>query len=127
VGPGIDALYSASNAEIAPTLGRNLGACRGAAVCNATATVPLIVPQTRFDGRKNQLDLRLTKLLNLGSRLRVRANVDVYNALNASGTYVLNTTYSRTNNRWLQPISDPNVGGAIMDGRFVQFSATLTF
>ena len=29
-------------AEIVPSLGRNLGACRGAAVCNATTTVPLI-------------------------------------------------------------------------------------
>jgi hypothetical protein len=127
VGPGIDAFYSASNAEIFPTLGRNLGACGASAVCNATATVPLIRPQTMFDGRKNQVDLRLTKVLKLGSRLRLRANADLYNALNASGTYVLNTTYSRTNNKWLQPISDANVGGAIMDGRFLQLSGTLSF
>jgi hypothetical protein len=80
-----------------------------------------------FDGRRSQLDLRLTKVLKVGPRLRLRANADLYNAMNASGTYVLNTTYSRTNNKWLQPISDPNVGGAIMDGRFLQFSGTLTF
>jgi len=127
VGPGIDALYAASNAEIVPTLGRNLGACAPTGVCNATATVPLIAPQTMFDGRKNQIDLRLTKVVKLGSKLRLRANADLYNALNASGTYVLNTSYSRTNNRWLQPISDPNVGGAIMDGRFFQLSATLSY
>jgi hypothetical protein len=127
VGPGIDALYAASNAEILPTLGRNLGACTPTGVCNATATVPLIAPQTMFDGRKNQVDLRLTKVFKLGSKVQLRANADLYNALNGSGTYVLNTTYSRTNNRWLQPISDPNVGGAIMDGRFLQFSGTLSY
>jgi hypothetical protein len=127
VGPGIDAIYAASNAEIARSLGRNLAACGTGAQCNATATVPLIHPQTLFDGRRSQLDLRLTKVLKVGPRLRLRANADLYNAMNASGTYVLNTTYSRTNNKWLQPISDPNVGGAIMDGRFLQFSGTLTF
>src|SRR5262249_18962066 len=40
---------TATNAQIAPSLGRNLGACGAAAVCNGTATVPnLFAPTTYF-------------------------------------------------------------------------------
>ena len=45
-GPTITANYAASNAEIAPSLGRNLAACGAQVVCTSRATVPLIVPQT---------------------------------------------------------------------------------
>ena len=64
-GPTITASYTATNAQIAPSLGRNLAACRGAAVCTSTATVPLIAPQTMFDGRLTRLDLRLAKRFTL--------------------------------------------------------------
>src|SRR3990172_8395952 len=37
----IRAIYPASNAEILPSLGRNLASCRGAATCNANATIAL--------------------------------------------------------------------------------------
>src|SRR5262249_47918712 len=57
-GPTIVANYAASNAEIAPSLGRNLAACGSQVVCTATALVPLIVPQTLFDDRLSRLDLR---------------------------------------------------------------------
>ena len=127
VGPGIEANYAAANAEIAPSLGRSLGACRGQVTCTATATVPLLDRQTMFGGRKNQLDLRVTKLLRLGTRFRLQANVDVFNVLNASDVHVFNNTYSTTNNQWLRPVTDPNVGGAILDGRFFEFSGKLTF
>ena len=60
-GPTITANYAAPNAQIAPSLGRNLAACRGAAACTSTATVPLIAPQTMFDDRLTRLDLRLAK------------------------------------------------------------------
>ena len=40
------ASYAATNAEIAPSLGRSLGACGTGVPCTATATVPLITPQT---------------------------------------------------------------------------------
>src|SRR4030095_3380553 len=77
-GPSIDANYIASNAEIAPSLGRNLGACRGAAVCTATATVPLVAPKTMFEKRRTGLDLRLSKRMQIGGT-RLQANMDVYN------------------------------------------------
>jgi hypothetical protein len=116
-GPPIIATYTASNAQIAPSLGRNLAACGTQAVCTATATVPLVVPQTLFADRSNRVDFRVAKLIHLGPKTLVRANVDLYNALNASGIQTLNTTYGSA---WQKPI-------VILDGRLVQFSAQLTF
>ncbi|MEK7216450.1 MAG: hypothetical protein AAB289_12730, partial [Chloroflexota bacterium] len=67
-GTAISATYAAPTAEIAPSLGRNLaGGVR-------TATVPLVVPQTLFEGRTRRLDLRLTKNLQLTQRVRLQAN-----------------------------------------------------
>jgi hypothetical protein len=110
-GPPIEALYAATTAEIAPVLGRNLaGGTR-------TATVPLIKPQTQFEGRINRLDFRLTKLINVGSRVRVQANVDAYNALNNSSIRTINTTYGP---RWL-------FANSILDGRLIQFSSQVSF
>src|SRR5438093_671554 len=60
-GPAYQATYTATNAEIAPSLGRNLAACGTQAVCNATAAVPLVAPNTLYKPRRTQLDLRLSK------------------------------------------------------------------
>lgn len=76
-GPAILASHVASNAEILPSLGRNLGQCGRSATCNGTATIPnLLAPNTAFEDRYNQLDVRLTKFVRMG-RVRVRANFDV--------------------------------------------------
>jgi len=110
-GQPVVASYSATNAIIAPSLGRDLaGGVR-------TATVPLIVPQTLFEDRFNRLDLRVGKRIHLTERVRVQANVNFYNLLNGSAVLALNTTYGP---QWLVP-------SAIQDGRMVQFSANLTF
>jgi hypothetical protein len=55
--PGIPiyATYVATNAEIAPALGRNL-----AAGPRGTVSVDLIAPQTRFEDRITQLDVRFS-------------------------------------------------------------------
>jgi hypothetical protein len=116
-GPTIVASYSATNAEIFQSLGRNLAACRGAAVCTSTATIPLIVPQTMFDDRLSRLDVRLAKRIALTQRLRLQANVNVYNVFNGSASSTLNTNYGPL---WLQP-------SLLQDGRMLQFSATMTF
>ena len=76
-----------------------------------------MAPQTLFEGRSTRLDLRLTKLIHVGPKTLVRANVDVYNVLNGSAVVVLNTTYGSA---WQKPI-------VILDGRLVQLSAQLTF
>ncbi len=116
-GPAITANYAASNAQIRPSLGRDLAACRGAAVCTATATVPLVAPQTMFDDRLTRLDLRFGKRMMLSERMRLQANVNIYNVFNGSASSVLNVNYGPS---WLQP-------SLLQDGRMVQFSGTLTF
>ena len=121
-GPEIQANYTASNAEIVPSLGRNLAACRGAAVCTATATVPLVAPQTLFEKRRTVLDLRLSKRLELGAT-RLQVNVDVYNVLNSSAVLSLNSTFGP---RWQFPIG-VNGTEPILWGRMFQFGGELTF
>jgi hypothetical protein len=123
-GPTIEANYNATNAEIAPSLGRDLSACRGAAVCTATAMVPLFAPMTRFEDRRTQLDLRLTKIFRVGTRARLQANFDVYNVLNASAVLGVNATYGR---QWLLPIAATVGTEAILQGRLVQFGGQWTF
>ena len=72
--PAIEATAVFGNAQIAPSLGRNLGSCRGAAVCNGTARIPLLAPFSLYGDRLSQLDLRLTKVFTAGGT-RVRAMV----------------------------------------------------
>ena len=77
-GPEIIASYVATNAEVAPSLGRNLaGTARNVAV-------NLIEPRSMYGERINQVDLRFGKILRFG-RARATASLDLYNALNSSG------------------------------------------
>ena len=116
-GPPITASYAASNAEIAPSLGRNLAACGTRVPCTSTATVPLIKPGTMFDDRMTRLDLRLAKRIRLSSRIGFQGNFNIYNVFNGAAVNVLNTNYGP---RWLEP-------SRIQDGRMLQFSASVTY
>ena len=80
----ITATWNAPNSAIAPTLGRNLSACGAAAVCTATAQVPLIDPGAMYESRRTQVDLRLTKRFRLSQKTTLEADFDLYNAFNAS-------------------------------------------
>ncbi|MBI2185655.1 MAG: TonB-dependent receptor [Acidobacteria bacterium] len=93
--PGIPitASYVVNNAAIVPSLGRNLGSCRGAATCNANVTVELLPPNALFEPRLQQLDLRFSRAIPLGGTRRLRADIDVYNVFNASNVLSINTTY----------------------------------
>jgi hypothetical protein len=112
-GPAVMANYAATTTEIAPSLGRNLSGGRR----TVAVPVPLIAPQTLFEKRRTQLDVRLTKLVRLGTKSRVRAYVDLYNALNASTTLTVNNTFG---SQWRRPTS-------IMVGRLIQVGGQLTF
>ncbi len=90
----IQASFVATNAMIAPSLGRNLAA--GAA---GTTLVNLLEPNTEFEKALNQLDVRLTRIFRFG-QARVQGNFDIYNILNASAVTLLNTRFGPT---WLQP------------------------
>ena len=116
--PGVNRLANlvVSNAQVLPSLRRNLGACRGAAICNATVTVPLIEPGTAREPRQTQLDLRFTRLIRAG-RLRIEPKFELFNALNANDPQSLNVQYGPT---W------PAVG-AVLAGRLFKFGAMINF
>jgi hypothetical protein len=109
-GPQISAAWSVPNALT--TLGRpfNVG---------STKSVQLIEPGTVYGDRVNQVDVRFGKTFQ-AARARIRASIDVYNALNGNPILTLNTTYSTTNSNWLRPNS-------IMPGRLIKFGATVDF
>jgi len=115
--------YAAPNAIIAPGLGRNLAACGTRPTCTATATVPLIAPMSQFEPRRTQIDLRLTKVFTINGQTKLRANLDLYNALNDGSVVNPNTVFGAS---WLQPTGGFFTGG-LLDGRLLQFSAQLTF
>ena len=110
-GAQITASYVATNAQILPTLGRNLSA--GA---TSNATVELVAPGTLYDDRLNQVDLRVTKTVRV-NRLRIRAAADVYNLFNGLTVLTLNTRYGTA---WQDPF-------ITLPGRFAKFGLTLDF
>lgn len=110
-GPAIEAVWAAPNSAIAPSLGRNLA---GGAL---TANVPLVAPQTVFEGRIRRLDMRVTKIFQLPKKVRFQANLDAYNALNSSAIQSLQTAFGPS---WLSPAT-------ILDPRIFQVSAQISF
>ena len=126
-GPGIEANWSAPNSEISPSLGRDLAACRGAAVCSARVTIPIIEPYTEWEDRRNQIDMRITKRFAVGSGgAFLRANLDIYNLLNGSSILGVNHRYSPSSAAWLRPIAVLNTE-AYLAGRFIQVSGDFEF
>ena len=118
-GPLVEALYTATNAEIAPSLGRNLAG-------NATsADVYLVAPGvytttnggtgTLHGDRLHQVDFRISKLLHFGGT-RARANLDIYNALNSSAVLAQNDAWDD----WQHPTE-------ILIARFYKFSVQFDF
>ena len=88
--PGIEttATYVATNAEIRPSLGRDL-----AAGARATANVELITPQSEFrEGRITQLNVAVNRVFRMGAA-RVQPRVELHNALNAGSILATNPRY----------------------------------
>ena len=115
---GSPAANSSTTAGIAsgPMPTRAMAACPASGACNATATITLAAPQTLFEHRGNQLDVRVSKLLRFG-RSRVRANLDVFNLTNAGDVLILQNRYGPN---WLQAIN-------ILPGRMVKVGLQLDF
>jgi hypothetical protein len=109
-GPSYDANYSATNSDIAPSLGRNLAGGVQA------VTIPLVPPLTLFEDRVSRLDLRLSKVFSVG-RLRIRGNLDAYNVLNANSVRSVLSTYGA---RWRTPTQ-------ILDPRLLEVGGTISF
>jgi hypothetical protein len=109
-GPELFANFTASNAAVTPSLGRQLAA--GAA---ATVTVPLVEPGTMYGSRVNQLDIRLARVIRFG-RASATLNLDLYNALNVDTVMAVSTAYAS----WQRPQS-------IMLARFAKLGLQLDF
>ena len=116
----ITADYVATNAEIRPSLGRDLGQCRGLAPCNASVVINTVPDTSYFEDRLRQTDIRFTRTFRVG-KIRVRGNGDLYNLFNASNVLNMTTRYSGTNGgQWRRPLQ-------ILGGRMFKFSAQLDF
>jgi hypothetical protein len=113
----ITADYVATNAEIRPTLNRDLSA--GA---NGTATVELLKPFALLGGHTKQLDLRIGKLLSSVGRTRTRVSLDIYNLLNSNDWQTITTRLSSNPaaNRWQRPT-------LILQARYFQVGAQIDF
>jgi hypothetical protein len=108
-GPELLANYTATTAEIRPSLGRDLsGGARN-------VTVNLIAPRSMYGERLNQLDLRFGKIVRI-DRVRANIGVDLYNALNAAPVITVNNAFAT----WLQPQS-------ILPARFAKVVLQLDF
>ncbi len=104
------------NAQIAPSLGRNLAACGTAAVCNANVTLDLIPAQTMFEPRVQQVDLRFTRTFRLNA-VRVKGNIDVANLMNSANVLAVNRRYGP---QWLNVLQT-------IGGRMIKLSTQIDF
>jgi hypothetical protein len=113
-GPVISANKVFLNADIAPSLGRPLAG-------NAqTITVNMVPPGTIYGDRRNQLDLRLTKMLRLG-KTKTGINFEIYNLFNTNAVLTENAVYRDTTlSGWRIPTS-------IAPPRFMKFSVQFDF
>ena len=108
-GPEVTANYTATNAIVAPSLGRPLS---GNA---ANVTVNLVPPGEMYGERLNQLDLRFARPVRFG-RTKTTFQLDLYNALNVDTVTGVNTNYST----WQRP-------QAVILGRFAKLGLQLDF
>jgi carboxypeptidase family protein len=93
-GPEIYANYVATNAVIAPSLGRSLS---GGA---ANLPVTIAEPGTLYGERLNQVDMRVGKILRFG-RTKTSLNLDIYNLFNANTVLTVNNAFAT----WQRPTS----------------------
>ena len=114
VPPQITATTTFRNAQILPSLKRNL-----AAGANSNVSVNIVPPGALYGERMTQLDFRIAKSFRLGER-RVMGTFDIYNALNGNNVLAQNNTYGTTGVDWLVPTS-------IVPARLLKIEVRYTF
>jgi hypothetical protein len=122
--PQITANYTATNAEIAPSLGRTISPGAGGTIAN----IPLVEPGTMFGDRLNQVDFRVAKTFRFRTSKRLQLFYDIYNLLNASPVLAYNTNFSIAGPP--RTIASPAtfdwpVPTTILQGRLTKFGAQL--
>jgi carboxypeptidase family protein len=113
--PGRERLANVTfrNAAVGPSLGRPLSQTN-------SVLVNVIEPGTTFGDRIQQLDLRASKTFNFG-RNKLRANLDVFNAINDNSGLNYPTAFNPANPRaWEAP-------GVIMPARSAKVSVQYDF
>ena len=116
-GQPITANFVATGADIVGSLGRSLSA--GA---TATATVPLIQPNSVFGARVNQIDARFSRTFKM-KNTKLKGMVDLYNLLNKNTVILWNNTYgtrASAGAAWLRP-------SQILGGRMLKLGVQLDF
>ena len=111
-GGSLAANWAASNAIIAPSLGRPLSNN------GVNATINLIEPGTLYGDRVNEVDLRIAKILKFG-RTRTNVGFDIYNVLNSAAVLSYNQAFI-PNGNWLIPTG-------VIQPRFLKFSVQVDF
>jgi hypothetical protein len=109
---GFIANYVATNAVVAPSLGRPLSGA-------ANVTINLLGAGEMYDKRTHQMDLRFSRTFEMG-RTRLQANIDLYNVFNANFVATRNGNYGTNGATWLRP-------GAILPARLLKFGGQFTF
>ena len=94
-GDELAANYVVTSAVAQPSLGRPLS--------SGNVTVNLIPPGTLYGDRRNNIDVRVAKVLRLAG-IRAQVGVDVYNLMNTDAVTGFNNGYSPTG-AWLTPTS----------------------
>ena len=80
-------------------------------------SINLIEPGTFYGERFNQLDVRFTKIINLGGGSRLRAMFDLFNVLNANAIMAEDPSFGPS---WPAPV-------VIMPGRLAKFAFQFDF
>jgi hypothetical protein len=114
-GDSLAANFVVNNAWIAAgpqPLGRSLSG-------SGNVTVNLIEPNTLYSDRRNNIDLRIAKIVRYG-RTRTQIGLDVYNLTNTDVVTSFNQTFSPTTTTWLTPTS-------IQPARYAKISAQFDF
>ena len=89
----------------------------GRALSSGNVTVNLVEPNTFFAERRNNVDMRVAKILRFG-RTRTQIGVDIYNVTNTDVVTTFNQNYTATS--WLVPT-------AIQPARYAKVSAQFDF
>lgn len=102
--------YTVSNTTPGNTLGRSIATPGG------TFTVPLLAPYTEFSDRVNQVDLRVTKTIQI-EKASLEIMADLYNLFNFNSVLTRNPAYGPS---YFQPQS-------ILQANFLKIGARFTF
>ena len=113
----ITASYVISNGQVRDIIGRNLAACGAAATCTQTVRTELIPPNTMFEPRLTQVDLRVSRSFRMTGNARLRGSLDIYNIFNASSVLSMTPTYGPS---WLN-------AAQVLSPRLLRIGAQLDF